>query len=321
MTTSDKLLIQDDEDTTVSLTSSDMTMTEGDASDTATLTVSLSRRLYAGETIGVPIALASTTGARLPGSVDGGSTANHDFTVGAAAGSGHSGVTLANALTANPRVVFTGHDTNTVQTATVTLTPVANRDDGDAAHETITATLTSPGSLDTTVSGGVTAHGTNNAATLTLEDDEAVPAGTPGITLSKASPLRLLETGTTSYTVVLDAAPTHDVTVTVTKSQAGLTGTGRTPDQNAADPSSNELTFTTTNWNQPQTVTVTGADESGRHRNRAMRLIHSAGSTDSAATLASTPTSGSMWTTRPRSRRIGTSRAARAARGSGDRIR
>ena len=276
----DEILIQDDEDTVVSLTSSDPTMTEGDASDTATLTVSLSRRLYAGETIGVPIALASTTGARLPGSVDGGNVANHDFAVAAAAGSGHSGVTLANALTANPRVVFTGHGSNTVQTATVTLTPVANRDDGDAAQETITATLSSLGLLDTTVSG-VATHGTNNAATLTLEDDEAVPAGTPGITLSPAGPLRLLETGTTSYTVVLDAAPTHDVTVTVTKSQAGLTGTGRTPDQNAADPSSNQLTFTTTNWNQPQTVTVTGADESGRHRNRAMRLIHSAASTDS----------------------------------------
>ena len=114
--------ILDDEDTTVSLTSTDMTMTEGDASDTATLTVSLDRRLYAGETIGVPIALVTTTGARLPGSTDSG-TANHDFTVAAVAASMHSGVTLANALTANPRVVFTGHDTNTVQTATVTLTP------------------------------------------------------------------------------------------------------------------------------------------------------------------------------------------------------
>ena len=145
----DTILIQDDEDTTVSLTSTDVTMTEGDASDTATLTISLDRRLYAGETIGVPIALASTTGARLPGSVDGGSTANHDFEVTAAAASMHSGVTLANALTANPRVVFTGHGTNTVQTATVTLTPVANRDDGDAAHETITATLASLGLVDT----------------------------------------------------------------------------------------------------------------------------------------------------------------------------
>ena len=213
---SDKLLIQDDEDTTVSLTSTDMTMTEGDASDTATLTVSLDRRLYAGETIGVPIALATTTGARLPGSVDGSTVANHDFEVTAVAASMHSGVSLAAALTANPRVVFTGHDTNTVQTATVTLTPVANRDDDDAVDEEITATLSSLGLLDTTVSG-VAAHSSDNAATLTLEDDEAVPAGTPGITLSVPGPLRLLETGSTTYTVVLDAAPTADVRVNLTK--------------------------------------------------------------------------------------------------------
>ena len=261
---SDKLLIQDDENTTVELTASDPTMTEGDASDTAVLAVALSRRLYAGETIGVPIALASTTGARLPGS------ANHDFTVAAAAGSGHSGVTLANASTANPRVVFTGHDSNTVQTATVTLTPVANRDDPDAAHETITATLTSLGLLDTTVSG-VAAHSSNNAATLSLEDDEAVPAGTPGITLSKASPLRLLETGSTSYTVVLDAAPTHDVRVSV-----GRIGTML----GAASTDHTLLTFTTTNWSRPQTVTVTGQDESGTHRNRTLTITHGATSTD-----------------------------------------
>ena len=266
---SDKLLIQDNEDTTVELTSTDMTMTEGDASDTAVLAVALSRRLYAGETIGVPIALASATGARLPGSVDGSTVANHDFEVTAAAASMHSGVTLTNALTANPRVVFTGHDTNTVQTATVTLTPVASRDDGDAAHETITATLSSLGLLDTTVSGGVTAHGTNNAATLMLEDDD--PAGTPGITLSPAGPLRLLETGSTSYTVVLDAAPTHDVRVSV-----GRIGTML----GAASTDHTLLTFTTTNWSRPQTVTVTGQDESGTHRNRTLTITHGATSTD-----------------------------------------
>ena len=259
----DEILIQDNEDTTVSLTSTDMTMTEGDATDTATLTVSLDRRLYGGETIGVPIALATTTGARLPGSTDSG-TANHDFTVTAAAASMHSGVSLANALTANPRVVFTGHDTNTVQTATVTLTPVANRDDGDAAHETITATLASLGLLDTTVNGGVTAHGTNNAATLTLAEP-----GTPGITLSTEGPLRLLETGTASYTVVLDAAPTADVNVLFNRLSAGITD--GSVDTNAVAQPSN-LTFTTTNWNRPQTVTLNGMDESGRHRNRTLLL-------------------------------------------------
>ena len=269
---SDKLLIQDDEDTTVSLTSTDMTMTEGDASDTATLTVSLDRRLYAGETIGVPIALATSTGARLPGSVDGGSTANHDFTVAAAAASMHSGVTLANALTANPRVVFTGHDTNTVQTATVTLTPVASRDDGDAAHETITASLASLGLVDTTVSGGVTAHGTNNAASLTLEDDEAAP---PATTCSAQNPifsetnLRILETGETTYCVRLLTAPSGgNTTVTI-----GRDGGNRW----AANFSPGTLTFTSSNYQTPQQVTVTGVDELNTHRNRPdMRLTHTA---------------------------------------------
>ena len=273
---SEKLLIQDDEDTTVSLTSTDMTMTEGDASDTAVLTVSLDRRLHAGETIGVPIALTTSTGARLPGSVDGSNVANHDFTVAAAAASMHSGVTLASALTANPRVVFTGHDTNTVQTATVTLTPVANRDDGDAAHETITATLSSLGLLDTTVSGGVTAHASDNAATLTLEDDEAVPAGTPGITLSTSGPLRLLETGSTTYTVVLDAVPTVDVRVNIGRIAGGLSN----GDNRAVDTDSYQLTFTTSNWSEAQTVRVTGSDEAGTHRNRALWLNHSVSSSD-----------------------------------------
>ena len=269
---SDKLLIQDDEDTTVSLTSTDMTMTEGDASDTATLTVSLDRRLYGGETIGVPIALATTTMARLPGSVDTSNVANHDFTVAAAAGTGHSGVTLANALTANPRVVFTGHDSNMVQTATVTLTPVASRDDGDAAHETITATLTSLGLVDTTVSGGVTAHLTNNAATLSLEDDEAAPPATTCSAQSNVfsdTSLRILETGETTYCVRLLTAPSGGNTTVAIGRDGG--------NRFAANFSPSTLTFTSSNYQTPQQVTVTGADESGTHRNRPdMRLTHTA---------------------------------------------
>ena len=266
---SDKLLIQDDENTTVELTASDPTMTEGDASDTAVLAVALSRRLYAGETIGVPIALASTTGARLPGSVDGGSTANHDFTVAAAAASMHSGVTLVNALTANPRVVFTGHDSNTVQTATVTLTPVANRDDPDAAHETITATLTSLGLLDTTVSG-VAAHLTNNAATLTLEDDEAAPpaCSAQANNLSVGS-IRVLENGgMATYCVRLPTAPSGgNTTVTIGKA-------GRYP--GAANASTTTLTFTSSNYMNPQQVTVTGVDQTSLHLNRTLSLTHAA---------------------------------------------
>ena len=272
---SDTIRIEDGEETTVELTSSDNTMIEGIAAHTATLTVELSRRLYEGEVIVVPLTLATTTGARLPGSTNSG-TANHDFTVAAAAASGHSGVTIANQETITPRLTFTGDNTDTVQTAVVTLTPVAGRSDGDSTPETITATLATDSVLGATGTGttvtGVARHASNYMVSLTLAEP-----GTPGFTLSKASPLRLLETGSTTYTVVLDAAPTADVRVPINQFAGGLPN----GDQNAATRSPVELTFTTTNWNRPQTVTVRGADESGRHRNRSLWLGHSVSSTDS----------------------------------------
>ena len=136
--------------------------------------------------------------------------------------------------------------------------------DTDAeSDETVIATLSLRGNTP-----GVTL-GTSTATHTILDDD--TPAGTPGITLSKASPLRLLETGSTSYTVVLDAAPTHDVRVSV-----GRIGTML----GAASTDHTLLTFTTTNWSRPQTVTVTGQDESGTHRNRTLTITHGATSTD-----------------------------------------
>ena len=273
---SDTIRIEDGEETTVELTSSDNTMIEGIAAHTATLTVELSRRLYEGEVIVVPLTLATTTGARLPGSTNSG-TANHDFTVAAAAASGHSGVTIANQETATPSLTFTGDNTNTVQTAVVTLAPVAGRSDGDSTPETITATLATDGVLGATGTGttvtGVARHASNFMATLTLAEP-----GTPGFTLSKASPLRLLETGSTTYTVVLDAAPSADVEVRFTTLSAGIRDVH--VDVNAVAGIS-DLTFTTTNWSQPQTVTVTGSDESGTHRNRGLQISHSTFSADS----------------------------------------
>ena len=273
---SDKILVKDDESTTVELTSSDNTMTEGIASATATLTVQLSRRLYEDEVIVVPLTLATSTGARLPGSTNSG-TANHDFTVAAAAVSGNAGVTIANQETATPKLTFTGDNTDTVQGAVVTLTPVAGRSDGDSTPETITATLATNSVLGatgtgTTVSGGASRHASNYMVSLTLAEP-----GTPGITLSTAGPLRLLETGTASYTVVLDAAPTADVRVSIGRIAGGLPN----GDNRAVDIDSFQLTFTTTNWSQPQSVTVTGSDESGTHRNRSLFLNHSVSSADS----------------------------------------
>ena len=58
------------------------------------------------------------------------------------------------------------------------------------------------------------------------------------------------ESGTTdTFTVVLDAQPTSDVVVALTSSDTGE-ATVNSP-----------LTFTAANWDTPQTVTVTGADD------------------------------------------------------------
>lgn len=104
--------IRDDDSTPVSLSSGgDLDMTEGDATDTATVTVGLARRLYGGETAVVPINLATTIGAHLPNSLA------RDFTVSVSG----DGASLTDATSTSPDVVFTGDDDDTVQTATVTL--------------------------------------------------------------------------------------------------------------------------------------------------------------------------------------------------------
>ena len=94
-------------------------------------------------------------------------------------------------------------------------------------------------------------------------------ATTPGVTVSKTA-LTVTEQDTTggSYTVVLDSEPTATVTVTV----AGHAGTDvtRTP---------GTLTFTTSNWDTVQTVTVTAGDDADT-TDDSVTLTHSAASTD-----------------------------------------
>ena len=84
-------------------------------------------------------------------------------------------------------------------------------------------------------------------------------------TVFSETSLRILETGETTYCVRLTTAPAGgDTTVTI-----GRIGGGAT-----ASPTS--LTFTSSNYQTPQQVTVTGMDEPGSHRNRTTRLSHTA---------------------------------------------
>ena len=96
-----------------------------------------------------------------------------------------------------------------------------------------------------------------------------MPTAAGVITVSKTA-LTVTEEDTTgdSYTVVLDSRPTADVTVTV----AGHAGTDVTPDPGT-------LTFTTSNWDTVQRVTVTAGDDADT-TDDSVTLTHSAASTD-----------------------------------------
>ena len=172
------------------------------------------------------------------------------FTVTVAAAAVSPAVAADFRLSANRVLSFA--ENATTSTGSVTITGVDN--DVDAADKTVT------------VSGTVSATSVTAPAnrTLTLEDDDAA-----GVTVS-ATALTVTEQDTTgdSYTVVLDTEPTHDVTVTV----GGHSGTD-------VSLSSSTLTFTPSNWDRAQTVTVTALNDDDT-ANDAVTLTHTATSTD-----------------------------------------
>ena len=137
---------------------------------------------------------------------------------------------------------------DTTETVTVTISD----DDLDESDETFNLTL----------SDAVNASIPIPTGTFTIRDDD-----TAGVTLSDTS-LDIDEGDSDTYTVVLDSQPTHSVTITVNDpSNTDVT----------ADPA--DLTFTTTNWDTAQTVTVTASQDSG-HDDEDGTVTHTAASTD-----------------------------------------
>jgi ApbE superfamily uncharacterized protein (UPF0280 family) len=91
-----------------------------------------------------------------------------------------------------------------------------------------------------------------NFASLPAQDVNAINADddTAGFTLSATTLSTTEAGGTDTFTVVLDAQPSNDVVFTITSN-----------DTSEGTPDVSTLTFTSTNWNTPQTITVTGADD------------------------------------------------------------
>jgi len=131
--------------------------------------------------------------------------------------------------------------------------------------------LDSEGDRTTTVSHRIGAEGYEgvSAATMTVmvTDDEGAE-----VVLSTEE-LTVDESGDGTYTVQLNTQPSQDVTVTPSSSDLGM-----------ATFSPPSLTFTASNWNQPQIVTVTGIDDDRVNdpTPRQVLITHTAASSDNA---------------------------------------
>jgi hypothetical protein len=150
---------------------------------------------------------------------------------------GLSSSDLTEGTVAPASLTFTSANWNTPQTVTVTGADDAQAD-GSVAYTIVTAPATS---ADPNYNGLDAAN-----VSVTNQDND-----TAGITVSPTSGLVTSEAGgTASFTVVLNTQPTADVTIGLSSSDAT---------EGTVAPAS--LTFTSANWNTPQTVTVTGADD------------------------------------------------------------
>ncbi|SHN90500.1 hypothetical protein BHECKSOX_677 [Bathymodiolus heckerae thiotrophic gill symbiont] len=131
-------------------------------------------------------------------------------------------------------VTFTSANWNSTQT--ITITGVDDYvDDGDIAYTIVTAAATSS---DSDYSG-------YNAADVSVTNTDNDTAGAT----QSATSATIGEASTGTYTVLLDTEPTANVVVTLTSN-----------DTTAATVTSS-LTFTSSNWHTPQTVTITGVND------------------------------------------------------------
>ena len=146
-------------------------------------------------------------------------------------------------------LTFTKTNWSTDQTVTLQAA-----EDHDHANGTATFTHSASGGGYDDVSAELTATESDN--------------DTAAITLSKTS-LSVSEGGTASYKVKLATQPSAEVTVTVARATTG------SPDTNLSVKTGASLTFTTSNWNTDQTVTLQAAQDDD-HANGSAKFVHTA---------------------------------------------
>ena len=171
-------------------------------------------------------------------------------------------------------LTFTSSDWDTAQTVTLTAA-----DDDNAVPESATiahAAATATTSEYTNVRAALTANTTDNDTAGFVFDADPSTGN-----VDDAGPLALDELSTSAtnsddYTVRLTAEPTQTVTVTITSANTSSVTVGDT--DGIANGIQNTLTFTSSNWNTPQTVTLT-AEEDDNGYDETVRIAHRARTT------------------------------------------
>ena len=172
--------------------------------------------------------------ATLVGSTTFGTNKTVSLAVGKSSDSATDGVDYTTVTTRN----ITINAETTSGLVDFTLTPTNDEIAEDDESISLTGTLT-----------GVTIP----SISITLTDND-----TAGLVFTP-DPVSVNEGGSSSYTVVLTSEPTANVTVSIS-GQGG--STDLTVDTDSGTPSNqNTLTFTASNWNQAQTVTIAAAED------------------------------------------------------------
>ena len=146
-------------------------------------------------------------------------------------------------------VTFTTLNWNAPQTVTVTGVDDSVAD-GNQDYKIIT---------DNATSGDPSYNGINpdDVSVKNLDNDA------PGILVNPIAGLTTSESGgTATFAIVLQSQPTQDVTIPLSSND---------PSEGTVSPAS--VTFTATNWNAPQVVTVTGVDDSVADANQPYKII------------------------------------------------
>ena len=255
-------IIRDDDPTEVTLSTPDSTATEGSDSDTAEILLTLNRGLVAGETLKIPLEF-------LGGAVE------TDFTLSLKDSPGVSFLPSSTAVT------FEKPETGASATsATLTLTALK---DADAQDQTVTVSIpgassgVSPALSVVNLPGGAVGSRTGSGQIVFTDDDTA------GVTITESGEFTTVSEagGTDMYHVALGSRPAGDVIIEVkVKAEFEADVTVKKPSGGMAA-ASQELIFTSSDWNEAQTITVAAKDNAiDQPGSRLAEIFHTALSDD-----------------------------------------